>query len=253
MAAVVLSVAVAVWVSGCTKAPSTTDPGTLEGVEWALVGTSISSTDLSAMGVTATFDGERVSGFSAVNQYGGPYTARSDGSLDVGELTSTLIAGPEPLMSVESAYLELLGECDSYAVKDGRLTLFTDGNETLIFEERRVSALYGSWVVTFFNDGIGGMRAPSEDSSLTVAFGTDGRVTGSAGVNRFTGSYESAESTLAIGPFALTDLAGTPELTVQETAYLQALGAAVVWRINRDNLELSDAQGVVQVIASPLQ
>lgn len=245
---------VAMWVSGCT-APSagTTDPGALEGIEWALVGTSISSTDLSAMGVTATFDGEQVSGFSGVNQYGGSCVARADGSLDVGELTATLIAGPEPLMQVESAYLELLRECDSYAVKDGRLTLFTNGNETLIFEERKVSALFGSWAVTFFGDGAGGMLPPSDDSSLTVAFGTDGRVSGSSGINRFTSAYESSESTLSIGPLAMTDLVGSPELAVQETAYLKALGAAVAWRINQDNLELSDAQGVVQIIASPLK
>ena len=51
-----------------------------------------------------------------------------------GPLVSTEMAGPEPAMRAEGAYLTLLGQARSYRVDAGRLTLFDgDGNESLIF------------------------------------------------------------------------------------------------------------------------
>ena len=94
----------------------------------------MSSQDPADFTITAEFKDGRVGGKSAVNQYGGPYTAGDDGSLSVGDLVSTMMAGPEPDMRAEGAYLKLLAQAKSYKVSGDTLTLVdAGGNESLIF------------------------------------------------------------------------------------------------------------------------
>lgn len=56
--------------------------------------------------------GGKISGNSAVNNYGGPYTAGPGDAFSVGDLASTMMAGPEPDMRSEGAYLKLLSEAE---------------------------------------------------------------------------------------------------------------------------------------------
>jgi len=56
------------------------------------------------------------------------------GAFSVGAIARTEMAGPEPAMRAETAYLALLGQATSCAREDGTLTLFDEGgNESLIF------------------------------------------------------------------------------------------------------------------------
>lgn len=108
---------------------------TLDGTSWRLVGWSVSSLSPSEFMITATFDDGRISGMSAVNNYGGEYTTGPRGSFSVGEIGQTLMAGPEPAMRAESIYHELLSAARSYRLNATTLTLFdANGNESLIFE-----------------------------------------------------------------------------------------------------------------------
>ena len=122
------------------RAPTTTATAraltqpSLEGTSWKLTGWSISSQDPNDFTITAEFKDGRIGGTSAVNQYGGPYTAGDDGSFSVGELVSTMMAGPEPDMRAEQSYLKLLAEAKQYAVDGKTLTLSdANGNESLIY------------------------------------------------------------------------------------------------------------------------
>ena len=42
------------------------------------------------------------------------------------------MAGPEPAMRAETAYLTLLGQAKSYKVTDGKLTLYDSGGNKLV-------------------------------------------------------------------------------------------------------------------------
>jgi heat shock protein HslJ len=235
---------------GCASSAPEADPAALQGVEWGLTGSSVSSTDLGKAGITLTFDGTRLSGFSGVNQYGGDYTANTDGSLEIGVINATLMAGPEPLMQAESAYLQLLQDCDSFKVADGVLTLSTGGNETLTYEAAPAAELSGSsWTVTGYNNGKEAVVGPIVGSELTIEFGTDGTVAGNAGVNTFRGPFESTDKTVKIGPLAATKMGGEPELMTQEANYLQALQNAMTWSITRGMLDMRDAGGATQITA----
>ena len=82
-----------------------------------------------------------MAGFSGVNQYRGPYTAGDDGGLEIGEIASTLMAGPEPLMQAERRYLEALKGCDGWEVSGDTLTLTTGDEATLTFAKAEDVAL----------------------------------------------------------------------------------------------------------------
>jgi heat shock protein HslJ len=91
--------------------------------------------DPASVTITMKFADGQVSGNSGVNSYGGPYTAGPGGSLTLGALAMTEMAGPEPAMRAESAYQTLLAQVGSFKLADGKLTLFDKGgNESLIFE-----------------------------------------------------------------------------------------------------------------------
>ena len=80
---------------------SSTSAAALAGTSWRLTGWSVSSQDPNDFTITAEFKDGRIGGKSAVNQYGGPYTAGDDGSISFGDLASTMMAGPEPDMKAE--------------------------------------------------------------------------------------------------------------------------------------------------------
>jgi heat shock protein HslJ len=120
-------------VMGLAACASIADP--LQGTQWKLSGWTVSSIDPASLGITAGFAEGTIAGRSGVNRYSGPYTTGSGRTFSVGSLAATRMAGPEPAMRAESAYLTLLGEARSYKLTDSQLTLFdSGGNESLIFD-----------------------------------------------------------------------------------------------------------------------
>ncbi len=117
-----------------------TSPG-LDGMTWKLSGWTLSSLDPAAFTITATFADGQISGHSGVNSYSGSYTTGSNGAFAVRQIASTQMAGPEPAMRAEHAYLTLLQQARSYSVSGRTLTLYdTHGNESLIFARRSGAA-----------------------------------------------------------------------------------------------------------------
>ena len=107
----------------------------LEGTKWRLVGWTISSIDPADVTITAKFSQDKLSGNSGVNSYSGSYKLGPGDAFSGGPFAGTLMAGPEPAMRAESAYLKLLSQAKSYTVSHGTLTLHDEGgNESLTFE-----------------------------------------------------------------------------------------------------------------------
>ena len=63
---------------------------------------------------------------------------------------------------------------------------------------------------------LGDQPVVEDGESLVVAFGHDGRVFGSTGVNQLTASYSLTADYLTFGPLATTRRAGTTEHTGTE-------------------------------------
>jgi len=132
--AMALAGAVAVLLTGAGCGASEETAAELDGSSWRLSGWSLSSLDPSDFTITAEFAGGGVGGTSAVNTYRGSYETGADGAFSVSEIASTMMAGPEPDMRAEQAYIELLDGAASCALEGDTLTLFDEGgNESLIF------------------------------------------------------------------------------------------------------------------------
>lgn len=107
----------------------------LEGTQWKLVGWTISSISPADVTITAKFEDGQITGSGGVNIYGGPCRLGPGDAFSAGPIAATEMAGPEPAMRAEAAYLTLLGQARFYSLTDGRLTLYDEyKNESLIFE-----------------------------------------------------------------------------------------------------------------------
>jgi len=114
-------------------------------------------------------------------------------------------------------------------------------------------ALSGTtWTVTGYNNGKQAVVSALAGSTLTLIFGEDGRLSGSAGCNTYTTSYEVSDQSLRIGQIASTRMlcnepAGVME---QETRFLQALGTVATYRSDGERLELRTGDGALAVTAA---
>ncbi|RYV50096.1 META domain-containing protein [Pengzhenrongella frigida] len=110
------------------------DDDPLDGSSWVLTDWSEDGIDPAEFAITAEFADGRLAGSSGVNRYTGGYTATSAGEFSVSEVASTMMAGPEPAMAAEAAYLELLASARGFRIEGDRLALLdAEDQEMLTF------------------------------------------------------------------------------------------------------------------------
>jgi heat shock protein HslJ len=199
----------------------------------------------------------QVNGSAGCNRYSGPYQSQ-DKELKVGQLVTTMMmcASPEGVMEQETKYVAALQNAATYSIDGNMLTIRDAGGATQVIATPAAasSGLGGTaWTVINYNNGneaVVGMIAGNE---VTLNFGTDGQVNGSAGCNRYAGPYQSQDAALKVGPLASTMMAcASPEgVMEQETKYLAALQNAATYSIDGNMLTIRDASGATQVIATP--
>jgi heat shock protein HslJ len=79
----------------------------------------------------------KVAGMASVNRYFGDIKIDADGHISWGgPFGSTKMAGPEPLMDQESAFLKALQKTDHLSVQDGRLVMEDAAGQTALEFER---------------------------------------------------------------------------------------------------------------------
>ena len=129
------------FLKGCCRVPErpVSQAGTpLVGTEWRL--TSLTGHDAAALGsinrpVVIRFRTSEVSGASGCNGFGGTYTL--DGArITFGPLMGTMMACPQPAMSIERAVRKALTGAVPYTLVGDTLT-FTAEATTLVFTARR--------------------------------------------------------------------------------------------------------------------
>ncbi len=81
-------------------------------------------------------------------------------------------------------------------------------------------------------------------STVTLNFGNDGQITGTAGCNHYFASYEVKGAAISIGQAGSTEMyCSTPGVMDQESAYLTLLHQAMTIAVDNDRLTLADAKG----------
>ena len=205
---------------------------------------------------TAEFTDGQVGGNAACNTYNGSYELDGD-QINFGLMMTTMMACPQEVMDQETAYLVGLDQAATFEVTEDSLRILdADGEVVLAFTPVEPASLTGTnWLLTSYNNGKGGMQSLVIGSEISANFDEDGRMSGSAGCNTYSASYEATEGTINIGVVASTEMAcmDLEGVMDQEVLYLAALQNAAVYNIRDDRLEIrdQDGAGVAYYIAMP--
>ena len=106
------------------------------------------------------------------------------------------------------------------------------------------------WSATAINNGKGGVTSRVGGTAVTLTFGADGTLSGSAGCNSYTGRYEIKDGQVKLpAAFASTRKMCAADVMDQEQAFFKALSTSTSARIEGDRLELRDAAGALQITA----
>jgi heat shock protein HslJ len=200
--------------------------------------------------VTATFgDESSLTGSSGCNNYSTTY--ETDGnSLTINPvIAATMMACPDPIMQQEQTYLAALGGATSYQISGEQLQLEdSNGNGLASFSAQKPVELAGSsWRATAYNNGNQAVVSLIIGTELTANFGTDGRLTGSAGCNDYSAAYQVQGETVSIGPAAVTQkFCSEPEgIMEQESQSLAALVTAAIYTIELNSMEMRSSDGAL--------
>ncbi len=86
-------------------------------------------------------------------------------------------------------------------------------------------------------------------TKVTLDFGKEGKISGTAGCNHYFASYEVKGTAITIGQAGSTMMyCGEPGVMDQESAYLTLLGQAKTIVVEGDRLTLADAKGTTILI-----
>jgi heat shock protein HslJ len=220
------------------------------GPTWQLTGVADADGVVSAtpegVEATATFADGRVSGSSGCNNYNAAYTL--DGSsLTIMPGPMTMMACPEPQMTVEQQFMAALGATAAYEIVGSELHLLNaDGQVVATFTVLEQTSLTGvTWVATMYNNGREAVVSILADTEITAIFDDEGKVGGSAGCNRYFAGYTVEGASITIQPPASTRKMCPEAIMQQEQEYLAALPTAATFSIQGDELELRTADGAV--------
>lgn len=229
---------VAVAVTRCGGDEGDGEPASFEGVPWLLVsGRGIAGWEGETP--SATFEGGTVSGSTGSNRFTGPYSVDGD-TLELGAVASTRMACPPALDAVERAYLAALDRVEHWRSDGEELVLLDGGDAELLRFEAGTPG--GSWQATGVLRG-DAFEILIPDTEITATFTDDGELTGSAGCNSYTATFEADRGGIEIATPAATQKAcASPEgIMEQEQAYLDAIPTAARYRVDGRSLELLDA------------
>lgn len=226
------------------------ESATLEGPTWQLTAVSDGSgvlTDAPAgVEATALFEEGRVGGSSGCNRYSAGYTL--DGaSLTIMPGPMTMMACPEPQMTVEQQFMAALAATASHQIDGDQLALLNaDGQTVATFVVQVPASLTGvEWVAINYNNGREAVVSILLDTEVTAIFGEDGRLTGSAGCNNYMTNFTVDGDAISIEPAATTRKMCAEDVMQQESEYLAALLMAETFNIQGDRLELRTKDGAL--------
>lgn len=88
-----------------------------------------------------------------------------------------------------------------------------------------------------------GAESMPEDSGMFVQFAVDGSIKGHGGCNAFTGTLETSDAGVAVGPLGATRMACTDAIMRREVAFMEALQEMRRFEASNDRLHLLDGDG----------
>jgi heat shock protein HslJ len=114
------------------------------------------------------------------------------------------------------------------------------------------STLEGTrWIMTKYAVS-GGVKDALPDPVVDATFATprngEGQVSGSGGLNQYSGTYKVDGKNLTVGTISSTRVAGNPAVMQQEADYLTALQTAATHEIDGNTLTIENRSGFVVLV-----
>ena len=108
----------------------------------------------------------------------------------------------------------------------------------------------GSWSLDSYQDENGTLVPVLPGTTITARFDDDGKVTGSAGCNLYSGGYHQDKTALSVSTLAQTlKFCMEPEgIMEQEARFMELIGSAAGWKINDGRLIITDATGATTLV-----
>lgn len=201
---------------------------------------------------TLQFANGTMQGTDGCNRYNAPFTADAEGFRLSGDLASTMMACPEPLMQQATVFIGVLSKSRGARIEGDQLVLLDakgDVLATLAPQNRDLSGT--AWRVTGYNNGKRAVVSLFAGSTLTIAFAADGNISGSAGCNTYRAAYSASGESVSLGNVVTTKKMCTHPQGVmeQEAGFLTALEDIAVVRIDGNRLELRSGAGALMLTA----
>ncbi len=236
---------------GGVGATPAADPPALDGSAWILAelpGRSL----LPGSTATLRFEGGRAVGTDGCNRYSAAYLSTGSSlTIEPRAAMTQMACTPPELMNQAKAFMAALAAVRSYRMAGDNLDLLDDRGALLARLAPQPRDLAGtSWRVTAYNNGRQAVVSPLDGPTLMMSFSADGKVSGTAGCNRHTGTYTLAGSALRLGPAAATRMAcAKPEgIMDQERSFLAALPTVTTVRREGDQLEMRTADDALALM-----
>ncbi len=270
-------------ISGCTSqspqtvttpVPTTTPPTvqptpmttqqaapSLTGTTWYLVSLNEGDASLSTKPgttITAFFDAQgKVSGSAGCNQYTASYEATVVG-LSIGAPASPTMNCKEPagIMTQETVYLSAIQGAATYSLAGDTLTIKDSGGKALLTYstvppyQMTPAPLTGTmWYLNSYVDSKGKPWTTGSANPISIQFADDGKVSGNAGCNSYSGTYTITGNSISMSGFATTLMyCGEPGVMDLESSYLGVLPIMKVYTISGNELTLSDGVGKITLV-----
>jgi len=219
----------------------------MDATSWTML-TLNGQSALTDVQVTMIFMDGKVGGSDGCNSYSGSYK-ENGGKLTFGkDFMSTMMACSEPIMGQSTSFINTLTQTASSKVEADQLTLFDkEGKELAVFTKQITELSGTAWIVIALSNGNDAVETILTGTEISLAFGADGKVSGSAGCNNYSAKYEMSGLSLEIGQVTSSKTMCTqPDgLMRQEAAFLNALGKIASFRLDGEKLNLLDQNGAI--------
>jgi heat shock protein HslJ len=222
---------------GCSPEPASPTSAGLVGTSWT-VATINGGIVVPNAPPTIIFSADRkVGGTTGCNQYSGLFSTNGN-KMTVGAMSSTEMACDGARSEQEAAFLNGLGGAARWGINQAG-DLEIDGAAAIVAHPGLAAsqppltpgaALGG----TAWNLVEMGGTADLGHIVPTIAFGAGGRVSGFAGCNTFSGTYDTDGPTLTVSRLATTKIGCPRPASAVEADYLAALDGVTTWAIDGD-------------------
>lgn len=164
------------------------------------------------------------------------------GRLAVQDLSTTAMGCPKPELHTQDDWLnKLLSATPTWKLDGGNLTIAGSNAEILLAPEAPATLEGGKWTVASLVTGEAASSVPGGvPASLTFA---GGKVEIETGCNTGTASYKVDGQTITFDSLVHTDKACGQDETLVEKSVLAALSGKVTYKIDRNTLSLTNANG----------